>query len=569
MDLSKSSTTLSGRVKFNRILGDACYVHSLLALNTGRHKDAATYAKQCITLNRRVWAALESRAAAVAASTNSSTLDPLSSMRDDKGAPLVMSTTHAALNGPSFWHLIPRLYRGLMQQSQVYAHQGLLQEAVHAAEQAEKIASAVNSWSLTVENSSRRAEYWAQAGKADKSQAALALAQEPLVKKHIYMAGYYSSMARACHLTGDVDGELEAYEKAESLLGELSSPDYVQSMVVSSSTVDSLTAQLCTVSLVDSKSAEKPPAKTPRSRKPAPKKAVKPPAPSARKPAAKPAKQEVPPTTSIADECSALYSFHADIVRRKALVHLLQENITTAFQLLDQAKVLEKTADKSLSHLWVNYKAMLSQSMKQLATDFTFNTLPESTIAFPAVRLRDRKPTEEVAIKQTEALRTVKTKATRVKKVVQGDFVLTLRDARDRLMESHRLCAQIGSSSAFQQASFALAHITVLLSAVSNGELRGSLHPLYVAYMSGKYSLTDAHVFANLDRNSAKQSTAACTNLHRSGAAEHVPRRVPLLAETERLRGIPTPNNIGLPTRLHRYYSQVLDGRVTQLERGP
>lgn len=499
MELTKSSTTLSGRVKFNRILGDACYVHSLLALNTGRHKDAATYAKQCITLNRRVWAALESRAAAVAASTNSSTLAPLSSMRDDKGAPLVMSTTHAALNGPSFWHLIPRLYRGLMQQSQVYAHQGLLQEAVHSAEQAEKIASAVNSWSLTVENSSRRAEYWAQAGKGDKAQAALAVAHEPLASKHIYMAGYYSSMARTCHLTGDVDGELEAYEKVEGLLGELSSPAYVQSMMASSSTVDSLTAQLSSVALADSKSVEKAPVKTTRGRKPAPKKEAKPTAPSTRKPAAKTAKQDVQPATSIADECSALYSFHADIVRRKALVHLLQENITTALELLDQARILERTADKSLTHLWVNYKAMLSQSMKQLATDFTFNTLPESTIAFPAVRLRDRRLTEEAAVKQAEALRAAKAKGTRVKKVVQGDFVLTLRDARDRLMESHRLCAQIGSSSAFQQASFALAHITVLLSAVSNGELRGSLHPLYVAYMSGKHCLLVGTVrFSNL-----------------------------------------------------------------------
>jgi separase len=54
------------------------------------------------------------------------------------------------------------------------------------------------------------------------------------------------------------------------------------------------------------------------------------------------------------------------------------------------------------------------------------------------------------------------------------------------LIESHVMCAQFGSSSAFQQASFALAHVTILLSAVCHGDFQGSLHPLYAAFMSGK-----------------------------------------------------------------------------------
>jgi separase len=141
MDLAKPTTTLSGRIRFNRILADASYVHSLLATATGSYKEAARHARQCVTLNRRIWAALESRANAKkttaddtesdAEGSSRAAFDPLSSLRNDKGMPLIMSVTHDALGGPDFWSLVPVLYRALMQQSQIFAHQGLLHEAIY------------------------------------------------------------------------------------------------------------------------------------------------------------------------------------------------------------------------------------------------------------------------------------------------------------------------------------------------------------------------------------------------------------------------------------------------------
>ncbi len=124
MSLAQPSTTLFGRVRFNRIIADACFVSSLLAINHGNHKDAARHAKQCVVLNRRVWSALEAKCNAkkiVQTETEegppNGNFDPLSSMRNDKGMPLVMSTTHDSLDGADFWALVPALYRGLMQHS--------------------------------------------------------------------------------------------------------------------------------------------------------------------------------------------------------------------------------------------------------------------------------------------------------------------------------------------------------------------------------------------------------------------------------------------------------------------
>ena len=153
MELSASSATLSQRLRYNSILANACYVYSLLAASKGSHKEAARYARQSVTLNRRMWAALESKANAqksTLAESDSSMvegssklgIDPLTTMRDDKGAPIVSSNTHESLGGADFWFMVPSLYRGLMQHSQVFANQGLLQEAIYVAEQAEKVALA-------------------------------------------------------------------------------------------------------------------------------------------------------------------------------------------------------------------------------------------------------------------------------------------------------------------------------------------------------------------------------------------------------------------------------------------
>src|SRR5690242_8102847 len=103
MDLSKSSTPLSGRLVFHRAIADACYISSLLSSAHGDHKSAAKYARQAVLVNRRIWAALEANVAArKAASANheessSGSSDPLSSTRDEKGAPVISSITHEAL----------------------------------------------------------------------------------------------------------------------------------------------------------------------------------------------------------------------------------------------------------------------------------------------------------------------------------------------------------------------------------------------------------------------------------------------------------------------------------------
>jgi separase len=516
MDLTKPSTTLSGRMRFNRVLADAAYVHSLLSSIAGSYKDAARHARQCVALNRRIWAALESRASLKKAASadvsesdvdgpSKAAFDPLSSMRNDKGTLLVMSITHDALSGAEFWSLVPALYRGLMQHSQIFAHQGLLQEAIYVAEQAEKVASATKSPTLMTDNASWRADCWAQSGRPDKAQPILDALASDTTRKCLSVVGYQSAVARVHHWNGQYEEELTSYGKLNQMLQDLTSPIYIKTLETISTNVDSLVEQMAQMT-VDA--VVTPPVKvvtTTRGRKPAVKstkgitpKTISKPAPKTRSRVTTTKAAPISKTKSgtsqaseaigSIDQCSILHNFQAELVHRQVLANLLQEDVAAASALLARLEEGKDNMARDQSHLWATFKTMLAQSVKQIAENITVNTLPESTIAFPAINLKERPLSEDVTTKRAAPASSATAKAGRAKKAVKEDFSETLRNARDRLVEAHAACASKGPNYMFQQVSMALGTITVLLSAVSGGELGGSLHPLYAAYMGGMYT---------------------------------------------------------------------------------
>jgi separase len=524
IELSASSATLSQRLRYNSILANACYVCSLLAASKGSHKEAARYARQSVTLNRRMWAALESKASAQKAAIaedeasmvdGSSRLgfDPLTAMRDDKGAPIVSSNTHESLGGADFWFMVPSLYRGLMQHSQVFANQGLLQEAIYVAEQAEKVASATRSPSLMTDNASWQAACWAQSGRPDKAGPLLQALDMPSDRKSLSVAAYHSAVARVYHCTGDIDEEIASYAVLEKLLDELTSPTYVKSLSAIHPDLDTLASQIASMSIENSKTKSSKAPATTKPQKPAAKPTSRPtsragarsasgtrsrsgtasaasttsttkPAPRGRpKSIAAPSSE----TVSTADQCVTLRALQAEVFHRGVLANLLQDNLKAATALIERVQDLQVGADRDIQHTWAKFKLMLAESAQQIAADFAFNTLPESTIAFPAIGAKDRRMSEGVPLKKITPAAPSKAKGGRGKKiaaVTKVDFTDTLRQAREHLLEVHALSATHGSNHLFQQVSNALGHITVLLSAVS--EARGSVHPLYAAYTSGE-----------------------------------------------------------------------------------
>jgi len=386
-----------------------------------------------------------------------------------------------------------------MQHSQIYAHQGLFQEAIYVAEQAEKVAAATKSPTLVTDNASWRADCWAQSGRHDKAEAIIATIDSTSTHKCLSLAGYYSAVARVHHCNGRYEQEISSYEVFERLLNDLAAPSFITALERFTPSVDTLTEQVDSIALDAPELPYTKPVAATRGRKAIVKPTSRVASKSAaatrtkvataglvrggtrsRRQKATSISSEVP---SIAENCYVICVLKISVLDRKVLANILQGDLNTAVRLLKEADELEVSLGCELSHMWATFKTRFAQGVQQIAQDITANTLPESTIAFPAVGLREQRASEEKVVRRLASTASTVAKGARTKNV-KKNFIETLRDARERLVEAHELCVSNGSNHLFQQISMALGHVTVLMSAVSVTEIQGSLHPLYAAYMS-------------------------------------------------------------------------------------
>lgn len=538
IDLSKPSATLSMRMTFNKIVAEACYVSSLFCSSKGDYKNAARHARQAVLVNRRIWAAREgnanTRKAISAEGPTSTPFDPLGSVRDAKGASVTSSITHEALKGPLFWSLVPSLYRALTQHSIVIASQGMLEEAVYVLQQAEKVASAIGSRTLLVDHASRLADIWIQSGRPDKAQPLFDGLDMSQSSQHLSTVSYHLSLARMHHVSQRFDDEMAEYDTLEKLLQHLSSPSYISSRISFTSSLDALTNNVSALTLEESKPAEVQKTRTVRTRtttvntlekttttrktvaKTTTRTTRKAPlknAPTAvSKVLTKAATLPAVEKQSASEHCASLDAVQADILYRRVATYLLQEDVAKAMDILN--KVERSEQDREGSHAWVRFKVMLAQAITSISNDFTFNTLPESTIAFPSIPPKDRRSSDEGVTAKRPAVKP-STKLARGKRQAGDNFVDLIESAREKLVEAYAQHATAASNHVFRQLCAALSHATVLLSAVSRGRIRGSIHPLYSAYMSGMYCSLFAYASLIECRNPQASCVGTCPRLSR------------------------------------------------------
>jgi separase len=295
------------------------------------------------------------------------------------------------------------------------------------------------------------------------------------------------------------EDEVAEYDTLEKLLRHLTSPAYLTSLESFTSDLDALSINVSALTLNEApaeqakpargtrtratavRAASKPAARTTRTTRKAPLKA----APTAVSKVQKKAISAGSETSSIGDHCTSLFALHAEVTYRRIATYLLQGDVGKAMDVLSKLE-MEKE-DRDGSHAWVHFKAMLAQAIKSIADDFTFNTLPESTIAFPSIPPKDRQSSEGMA-KRPVIKPPTKTARGKRQAPAGEDFVQLIQSAREKLVDAHSRYATAASNHIFRQLSAALSQATVLLSAVSQGRIRGSIHPLYSAYMSGKNS---------------------------------------------------------------------------------
>ncbi|KAF2141644.1 uncharacterized protein K452DRAFT_308730 [Aplosporella prunicola CBS 121167] len=477
------SSSLGTRIRYSKILSDASYVYALYSVQAGYPHEALSHAKNCASLNRMIWTALENRdrKRAENGGAGSGAVQP---------TPVIMTITHDALTGASLWPHVPSIFRGLSLIARLYAHQGMVQEANFYLDQASKVSEAVKAGAFVVHNVNEVVRYHLQGERLEQASEALSLA-DPYVKQlhnSPELARYHAIRGQLEQELNEQDDACQWFDQAQSVISGLIDPVFIQQMDKVNREEEELSNKMSQVKLEDS---------TSRTRKAPAKKAA-----TAKKSTAKPAtnstarktagaKSSLTGSTS-ATECPPLESIQGDILCYKANLLLSKEKLSEAMELITQAEGLKLAQNSVIQHQSTRFRGLMSEAMREIAADFTFNALPESTISFPSLSRGDRRQSEQsqarpsyLSVEQsTPTVPPPARKAGRGRKAAKEDFAAILQKARDCIAEVQNQVMHTSSTSVVRRVCSMLNEVTILLSATSGKAAKGSLHPLYAAYLT-------------------------------------------------------------------------------------
>ncbi|EKG18341.1 Peptidase C50 separase [Macrophomina phaseolina MS6] len=493
-NLEKCGETLSAAHKLAEndpaLLAEASHLYSLLSLSSGFPTEALAYAKQCVNLNKKIWLTVENRKVRSEVSSENeihNVTDGLSKMSVQSNiAPLTISMTHGALTGAAFWSFVPSIFRGLSQLASVFAHQGMLQEAVYFSEQASKVAAAVEAAPFAVQNLSTIAQYYLESNRLDDASDCLDKANLSVDKLSpcIDLAVFYSTGAQFSQLIEKDDDAVEKYDKACSILQSLSKPTFIQSLEHLSAGEAQIVDKISSTSLEEpATGARKAPAKTAKAKKTSK---------TVTKITARKTPAATPPPQKMAHECPPLEGIQATILCRKAALLIARNCLSEAVALIEKAAEMKLGQEAAVQHQSTRFRSLMSEAMREIAADFTFNALPESTISFPALSRGDRKLSEPSQARPSylsiaeapSPVAPASKKGTKGRKAAKEDVAALLKKARDCIAEVQSQAVHTSSTSAVQRVCSMLNEVTILLSATTPKGVKGSLHPLYAAYLT-------------------------------------------------------------------------------------
>ncbi|KAK8161491.1 peptidase family C50-domain-containing protein [Phyllosticta citrichinensis] len=488
-----TTASFSTRIKHTQLLAIVSLVHSRLSLTAGHPSEALAHAKHCVNLNKKIWMTVENRTASKAA-TSSQTNDVeeifhgVKNMSMQSKSPTVISMTHEALKGAQFWPFVSSIFRGLFQLSNVFAHQGKLQEAIFYAEQASKVAGAVDASSLMVASLGLTARFYLDSNRIGDAMDTLAKAAtcRTQARPNADLALFHCVAARAHELSDDFQTAVTEFDSALSIISSLIQPDHVKQIERISPDDREIVDMMSKLEIEEPvRRGRRVAAKQTTARKPTKAGATK---------TADMKKAGTNPLCALssnpADECQYLQGLQAVILCHKANLFLSKDKLSDAVALISQAEQLSHGLEASVQHQSTRFRSLMSEAMKEIAADFTFNALPESTISFPALSWNERKFSESFQQKPastslySSASGSVGRKGAKGKKVSKEDFSAILQKARDCISEAHTKALGISSTSAVHRVCSMLNEVTILLSATSYRGSRGTLHPLFAAYLT-------------------------------------------------------------------------------------
>ncbi|RDW71370.1 hypothetical protein BP6252_07933 [Coleophoma cylindrospora] len=463
----KTSANPRQRIKITQLIGHAFLVHSILALERGSPQTALNHAKQSVRLLRQAWAQTEKQCQQVVRydeTNEKSDVEKLSEECSTLSLSQISAISKTSKHGIGFWGMVNPLYQSLTNIAEIYAHNGMFQETLYYAEQAQKLVQEIGSEFFITMSSAVVGGTWLKAGCLDKASEILAQARD-LSKSHELST---HSISVACSLgvmhgrLGDREAESKVYEDAGNTLKKLTTPTYVNSIdhIVRPESILEVKMSSLTISKAKPKPTRKAPIRT--------KVAVKRKATVKVVPAAN-------PLPSVSEECPKLLSLSANILRQKATALMTGQDYEGALQLLEEADLHVRTQADVANQGIVMARNLLLQSLEQMDADPVYSILQDSTISFPSVAglaRSDKIPSNKNSppSKRSQAA-AYNSDRIRSKSPAPNSFFDNLRRAQQHLTDVHATAALTAPVSVVHTISTLMSSISVLLSTA--GQVKG------------------------------------------------------------------------------------------------
>ncbi|KAK0748788.1 peptidase family C50-domain-containing protein [Apiosordaria backusii] len=486
---SSSSNGGYTRLQKKQLVAYAYYLHSILAQEKGDSHHALVYSRESVRAIMAEWVKLEAQ---LVASSIASQATPDASTAD---ITTLVTTAEKPPAGPAFWKMFYHLFRNVLRLSSVYAHLGLFQETMYYAEQAAKIAGAVNSEFYNSSVQGWIGELSWKSGGFEKAQEMLGLATGLFTEAvgggeggWFGAAGLAVRLSEICVGVGNVKGAEWLLGRAEGIVKGLMRGDEVKDVEEKMGKLKIEDVKVVRGGGrrgggVPASGVRKPVRKTGAAGARATAAKVKTTAAAAK------AGQTTPEPVVVIVEDAQLARLRASILVQKAVLMLKQKEWAGAQTILSEAAAATtvKSSDLLPTRQLAMASCLLGMSMEQMAQDPVFSVIQDSTISFPALLGMEKSAAglQSSPVKggasPKKGVRTAG-KGEGAKELPQGVYVDNLREAHDYLLEAHSVAAKSGDSALIHKISGMLQHVGLFLTATSSSRAKATVHSAQTSY---------------------------------------------------------------------------------------
>lgn len=292
--------------------------------------------------------------------------------------PSAIATAYASFQSAQFWGLIPRLFRGFVHISGLFAHEGWFSEATYFIEQSQRIADGVHANRFSSQSLAILGDYFVRKGEATRGMTVLKQAEDMRVglqdDHHMVMLEF--SKAKSFVLQKDPDSEASAIENANRILEQLMELSFAEGSPRQSDVAQPM----------DQSNSREVHAAPPSQamRKPAAKFSVS-------KSASKSVGKSVVAAKSLDLGRNTMSSFGISLLSRlkgnvfqqQAIAAVRANSLDLATLLLENAADLSAGLQDRILQTLITGELHLRQALEKMAADPIFCVLPESTISQP------------------------------------------------------------------------------------------------------------------------------------------------------------------------------------------